>query len=70
MPPPHTHTHLREHTSRKDTNCREHALGMHLIYPLTKGHLSNEDKIVGRTCVPIRGGLLCIYFGRKNADAQ
>ncbi len=31
---------------------------MPLILPLTKGHLSNVDRIIWRKGVPIRGGLL------------
>ncbi len=50
--------YFKGHPSIKGTNSCQQVLWMHLVLPLTKGHLSNTDRLFGRWGVLIRGGLL------------
>ncbi len=49
----------RRHPSRKDTNSCPEGLWIHVMLPLTKGHLSNKDRIVWQKGVSLLEGDYC-----------
>ncbi len=56
----------RGHPSRKDTNVWRQVLGMHGMLPLTKGHLSNKDRISWQKGCPYQRGATVHELGHSS----